>query len=72
LYALLDDPDAVRAPLRALVSAAMASGGPPAAVERIGASVVTTPGGHAAYHDDPGAFAEAVRPLLRELSALGT
>ena len=148
LYAVLDDPDAVRAPLRALVSAAMASGGPAAAVERfwcyvagddgwarlapdlrarieasagtllevelgtyerylpdeetlarigprvrllagtdsppffakiaerlgerIGASVVTTPGSHAAYHDDPGAFAEAVRPLLRELSALAT
>jgi pimeloyl-ACP methyl ester carboxylesterase len=34
LYALLDDPDAVRAPVRALVAAAMASGGPSAAVER--------------------------------------
>jgi pimeloyl-ACP methyl ester carboxylesterase len=148
LYAVLDDPDAVRAPLRALVSAAMVSGGPPAAVERfwcyvagdngwarlapalrarieaaagtlfgvelgtyerylpddetlasigarvrllvgrdslpffaeiadrlgerVGARVVTTPGGHAVYHDDPREFAEAVRPLLREISAIGT
>src|SRR5919109_1390252 len=34
LYALVDDFDAVRAPLRALVQEAMAAGGPPAAVER--------------------------------------
>ena len=148
LYAMLDDPDAIRAPLRALVSAAMASGGPPAAVERfwcymagddgwaklapalrarlqatagtlcgvelgtyeqylpddetfalieapvrllvgrdslpffaeiadrlgerLGVQVATTPGGHAVYHDDPRGFAEAVRPLLREISAIGT
>jgi pimeloyl-ACP methyl ester carboxylesterase len=147
LYALLDDPDAVRAPLRALVSAAMESGGPAAAVERfwrfmagddgwsrlapplrarieatagtllevelgtyerylpedatlarigaqvrvltgtgsppcfaeiaarlgerVGARVATSPGGHAGYHDDPHGFAEAVRPLLREIGAIG-
>jgi pimeloyl-ACP methyl ester carboxylesterase len=34
LYALVDDFDAVRAPLRALIQEAMAAGGPPAAVER--------------------------------------
>ena len=34
LYALVDDFDAVRAPLRALVQEAMEAGGPPAAVER--------------------------------------
>jgi pimeloyl-ACP methyl ester carboxylesterase len=34
LYALLDDFDAVRAPVRALVQEAMQAGGPPAAVER--------------------------------------
>jgi pimeloyl-ACP methyl ester carboxylesterase len=34
LYALLDDLDVVRAPVRALVQAAMEAGGPPAAVER--------------------------------------
>ena len=34
LYALVDDFDAVRAPLRAQVQQAMAAGGPPAAVER--------------------------------------
>jgi pimeloyl-ACP methyl ester carboxylesterase len=34
LYALVDDFDAVRAPLRALVGAAMEAGGPPAAMER--------------------------------------
>ena len=34
LYALVDDFDAVRAPLRALVEEAMKAGGPPAAVER--------------------------------------
>jgi pimeloyl-ACP methyl ester carboxylesterase len=33
LYALVDDFDAVRAPVRALVQAAMAAGGPPAAME---------------------------------------
>lgn len=33
LYALLDDLDAVRAPLRALIHEAMEAGGPPAAVE---------------------------------------
>ena len=39
--------------------------------ERVGAPVSVAPGGHAAYHDAPGAFAEAVRPLLREISAIG-
>jgi pimeloyl-ACP methyl ester carboxylesterase len=34
LYALVDDFDAVRGPVRALVQEAMAAGGPPAAVER--------------------------------------
>jgi pimeloyl-ACP methyl ester carboxylesterase len=34
LYALVDDFDAVRAPVRALVQEAMAAGGPPAAAER--------------------------------------
>jgi pimeloyl-ACP methyl ester carboxylesterase len=34
LYALLDDPEAVRAPVRAFVQSAMDAGGPPAAVER--------------------------------------
>jgi pimeloyl-ACP methyl ester carboxylesterase len=34
LYALVDDFDAVRAPVRALVQEAMQAGGPPAAVER--------------------------------------
>ena len=34
LYALVDDFDAVRGPLRALVGEAMEAGGPPAAVER--------------------------------------
>jgi pimeloyl-ACP methyl ester carboxylesterase len=34
LYALVDDFDAVRAPVRALVQEAMEAGGPPAAVER--------------------------------------
>jgi len=147
LYAMLDDPDAVRAPARALVSAAMASGGPPVAVERfwcyiaggdgwakltpalrarlqasagtllrvelgsyerylpddatlsgvgsrvrllvsrdslpffheiadrlgtrLGVGVATTLGGHAAYHDDPRGFAEAIRPLLREIVESG-
>src|SRR5512132_2934955 len=34
LYALVDDFDAVRAPVRTMVQEAMAAGGPPAAVER--------------------------------------
>jgi pimeloyl-ACP methyl ester carboxylesterase len=34
LFALLDDLDAVRAPVRALIQAGMEAGGPPAAVER--------------------------------------
>ena len=34
LYALVDDFDAVRAPVRVLVQEAKAAGGPPAAVER--------------------------------------
>jgi pimeloyl-ACP methyl ester carboxylesterase len=143
-YSLFDDPDAVRAPLRALVSEAIAAGGPPAAMERfwryvagddgwmtlsralrerleaaagtlfgielgtyegylpddatltgiaarvrplvstdslpifaqmaaglgerLGVDVATTPGTHAAYHDHPRQLAEAVRPLLREIT----
>jgi pimeloyl-ACP methyl ester carboxylesterase len=35
LYALVDDFDAVRAPLRAVVQQAMQAGGPPAAAERV-------------------------------------
>jgi pimeloyl-ACP methyl ester carboxylesterase len=35
LYALLDDFDAFRAPVRALIQEAMQAGGPPAAVERL-------------------------------------
>ena len=147
LYALLDDPDAVRGPLRALVQEAVEAGGPPAAVERfwryiagedswtklalplrerLQASAATLfaielgtyerylpddrgvgrhrgaraaarqarrafpssprwpaasaerlrlrrhdhPGTHAAYHDQPDELAEAVRPFLREASAI--
>jgi pimeloyl-ACP methyl ester carboxylesterase len=144
LYALVDDFDAVRAPVRALVDEGMEAGGPAAAVqrfwcyiagdeawerlppalrerlratantlfgielgtyelyepdeetlaalstsvrllvsedglhffaeiagrlgERLGVDVATTSGTHAAYHDCPQEFAEAVRPLLREFS----
>jgi hypothetical protein len=144
LYALVDDFDAVRAPVRALTREAMTAGGPPAAVEpfwsyvagpdgwnqlapalreriratantlfgvelgtyelylpgeealaglaapvrllisenglpffteiagrlgdRLGVDVTSTPGTHAAYHDHPYEFAEAARPLLRDIS----
>ena len=147
MYVLLDDPDAVRAPLRTLVREAMEAGGPPVAVERfwryvagddgwtklaptlrerlqasagtlfdielgtyerylpddeafaaiqapmrllvstdslpffaemagrlgerLRLDVTTTAGTHAAYHDHPEELAEAVRPFLREASALG-
>ena len=37
--------------------------------ERLGAPVVTTPGGHGAYHDRPRELAETMRPFLREVSA---
>ena len=148
LFALLDDPDAVRAPLRARIQRAMETGGPPAAIEpwwryvagddgwaklapdlrermqgssgtvfgielgtydrylpddetlaaiaprvrllvsadgvppyavvarrlgeRLDVHVQTTPGTHAAYHDHPRELAEAIRPFLRELTALST
>jgi pimeloyl-ACP methyl ester carboxylesterase len=145
LYSLVDDFDAVRAPIRALVEEASEAGGPSAAVERfwcyivenedgwnrlapslrerlratattlfevelgtyelylpdentlaslsapvsllvsedgrpffaeiagrlgerLGVEVATTPGRHDAYHDNPSAFAEAMRPFLREVS----
>jgi pimeloyl-ACP methyl ester carboxylesterase len=147
LYALVDDFDAVRAPIRALVEEAKASGGPSAAVERfwcyivedadgwnrlgpalrerihatastlfeaelgtyelylpdeqtlgslaapvrllvsadglpffveiadrlgqrLGVGVSTTPGRHDGYHVYPSAFADALRPFLREFSAV--
>jgi pimeloyl-ACP methyl ester carboxylesterase len=148
LFALLDDPDAVRAPLRARVQPALETGGPPAATEplwryvagddgwtklapdlrermrgssgtlfgielgtyerylpddetlaaiaprvrllvsanglppyaevarrlgeRLGVNVETTAGTHAAYHDHPRELAEAIRPFLREFTALST
>jgi pimeloyl-ACP methyl ester carboxylesterase len=148
LYALLDDFDAVRGPVRTMVQEAMATGGPPAAVERfwcyvageegwcqlapalrerlratastflrvemgtyelylpddealagitarvrllvsedglpvfaeiadrlgkrLGVRVTTVPGTHASYHEHPHELAEAVRPLLRQLSEWGT
>jgi pimeloyl-ACP methyl ester carboxylesterase len=147
LYALVDDFDTVRAPVRALVEEAKESGGPSAAVERfwcyivedengwnrlppalrerlratastlfevelgtyelylpdeqtlaslaapvrilvsedglpffaqianrlgqrLGVDVSTTPGRHDGYHEYPSAFAEALRPFLREFSAV--
>lgn len=54
LYALVDDFDAVRAPVRALVQEAMSAGGPPAAVERFWCYVA----GDAAWN--------RLRPALRE------
>jgi pimeloyl-ACP methyl ester carboxylesterase len=146
LYALVDDFDTVRAPIRALVEEAKRAGGPSAAVERfwcyivddengwnrlapalrerlrtsagtlfeielgtyelylpdeetltaiavpvhllvsedglpffaqvasrlgerLGVDVLTTPGKHDAYHEHSSAFAEAMRPFLREVSA---
>jgi pimeloyl-ACP methyl ester carboxylesterase len=145
LYALVDDFDAVRAPVRALVEEAKEIGGPSAAVERfwcyivedddgwnrlapalrariratastlfevelgtyelylpdeqtmaslaapvrllvsadglpffaeiadrlgkrLGVAVATTPGRHDGYHEHPSAFADALRPFLREFS----
>jgi pimeloyl-ACP methyl ester carboxylesterase len=146
LFALLDDLDAVRAPLRARIGPAMQTGGPEAATEpwwryvggddawdklapdlrermrassgtlfgielgsyeqylpdddtlatvaprvrllvstdgppaytdaarrlgqRLARNVETTPGTHAAYHDHPIEFAQAIRRLLRELIAI--
>jgi pimeloyl-ACP methyl ester carboxylesterase len=40
--------------------------------QRLGKDVETTPGTHAAYHDHPLELAQAVRPLLRELTAINT
>ena len=40
--------------------------------QRLGKDVETTPGSHAAYHDHPLELAQAVRPLLRELTAINT
>jgi pimeloyl-ACP methyl ester carboxylesterase len=40
--------------------------------QRLGQDVETTPGAHAAYHDQPLELAQAVRPLLRELTAINT
>jgi pimeloyl-ACP methyl ester carboxylesterase len=37
--------------------------------QRLGRDVETTPGTHAAYHDHPIEFAQAIRRLLRELTA---
>lgn len=147
LFAVLDDLDAVRAPLRARIRSAMETGGPEAATEpwwryvagddawnklapelrermrassetlfgvelgtyerylpdeeklaalaprvrllvsadglppyseaarrlgqRLGRDVEITPGTHAAYHDHPIEFAQAIRRLLRELTAIG-
>jgi pimeloyl-ACP methyl ester carboxylesterase len=148
LYALADDFDAVRAPVRALVQEAMGVGGPSAAVERfwcyltgddgwnrlapglrerlratagtlfgvelgtyelympddqtlaslvapvrllvsedglsffaeiagrlgkrLGVEVATTPGRHDAYNEYPGEFAAALRPFLRQVTAVST
>ena len=57
LYALVDDFDAVRAPLRALVQQAMAAGGPPAAVERFW--------GYVAGEDGWSRLSPALRERLR-------
>jgi pimeloyl-ACP methyl ester carboxylesterase len=38
--------------------------------QRLGSDVETTPGTHAAYHDHPIEFAQAIRRLLRELTAI--
>ena len=58
LYALVDDFDAVRAPMRALVQEAMEAGGPSAAVERFWCYIV---------EDDDGwnRLAPALRERLR-------
>ena len=39
--------------------------------QRLGGDVETTPGTHVAYHDHPVEFAQALRRLLRELTAIG-
>jgi len=39
---------------------------------RLDAEVATTPGRHGAYHDQPKALAETIRPFLREVSQLRT
>jgi pimeloyl-ACP methyl ester carboxylesterase len=38
--------------------------------QRLGQDVESTPGTHTAYHDHPIEFAQAIRPLLRELTAI--
>jgi pimeloyl-ACP methyl ester carboxylesterase len=40
--------------------------------QRLGRDVKTTAGTHVAYHDHPSELAQAVRPLLRELTAMST
>ncbi len=65
LYALVDDFDAVRAPLRAVVQKTMAAGGPPAAAERFWCYVAGDD-----YHDHPRELAEFIRPFLREVSGV--
>ena len=40
--------------------------------QRLGRDVEITPGTHVAYHDHPIEFAQALRRLLRELSAMGS
>ena len=61
LYALVDDFDAVRAPVRALVQEAMAAGGPPVAVERFWCYV--------AGEDGWDRLAPALRQRLRAAAA---
>jgi pimeloyl-ACP methyl ester carboxylesterase len=61
LYALVDDFDAVRAPVRALVQEAMEAGGPPAAVERFWCYVA----GEAGWNR----LAPALRERLRATSS---
>jgi pimeloyl-ACP methyl ester carboxylesterase len=58
LYALLDDLDAVRAPVRALVEEALAEGGPPTAVERFWGYVA----GEGAWDQ----LSQALRDRMRE------
>jgi pimeloyl-ACP methyl ester carboxylesterase len=57
LYALVDDFDVVRAPVRALVQEAMQAGGPPAAVERFWGYVA----GEAGWNRLPPALRERLR-----------
>ena len=39
--------------------------------QRLGVDVATTPGRHDGYHEYPSAFADALRPFLRELTGDG-